>query len=213
METLGRTHAIYIRKSFADYPDGNGRLMWDYPDVYNARKISNECLADDGSGATERGISDMLWQFGQFLDHDMDLGEISADAGTAPIDCPDSDMFCSPGPMDFQRTIYQLDENGVRQQENFITSLIDGSGVYGSDDGRAQKLRTKMDGKMATSAGNLLPFNDGTLENAGGTSTALMVAGDIRANEQLGLLAMVSSPALDIYQPSIFCTNICTIIF
>ena len=40
------------------------------------------------------------------------------------------------------------------------------------------------------SEGDLLPFNDGSQDNAGGSSTNLFVAGDVRANEQIGLTAM-----------------------
>ena len=43
---------------------------------------------------------------------------------------------------------------------------------------------------LKTSSGNLLPFNTNGLPNLGGTDPELFVAGDIRANEQLGLTAM-----------------------
>jgi len=45
-------------------------------------------------------------------------------------------------------------------------------------------------GRLKTSAGKLLPFNEDGLPNAGGTSSALFLAGDVRANEQVGLTAM-----------------------
>ena len=46
---------------------------------------------------------------------------------------------------------------------------------------------------LATSAGNLLPFNRDSLTNANGfvtDPTRLFLAGDVRANEQLGLTVM-----------------------
>ena len=172
-ETSGSAHALYLRISFADYPDGKGEEMWDVPARYNARQISNECLAgDEENGMTASGISDMLWQFGQFLDHDIDLTEIGESAGTADIDCPVAgDSMCDAGPISFTRSLFQLDGNGVRQHENFITALIDGSAVYGSTISRALGLRTMVDGKLKTSEGNLLPFNEDGFENAGGTET------------------------------------------
>ena len=45
-------------------------------------------------------------------------------------------------------------------------------------------------GRLKTGAGNLLPFNTQGLSNAGGDSDSLFVAGDVRANEQLGLTVM-----------------------
>ena len=78
-----------------------------------------------------------------------------------------------------------------RQQVNEITGWIDASNVYGSDLERANALRTNDGtGRLRTSAGNLLPFNTDGLANAGGSSDALFLAGDVRANEQVGLTAM-----------------------
>ena len=46
-------------------------------------------------------------------------------------------------------------------------------------------------GKMKTSDGNLLPFNTAGLDNApSGQIPSFFVAGDVRANEQVGLIAM-----------------------
>jgi hypothetical protein len=63
--------------------------------------------------------------------------------------------------------------------------------VYGSDPTRAAALRT-LDGtgRLKTSSGNLLPFNTGGLPNEGGPAPTLFVAGDVRANEQVGLTSM-----------------------
>lgn len=213
-ETSGAAHSTLLRKSSANYPgDGKGDTMWDFPAVPNAREISNECLWDNGQGGTALGISDMFWQWGQFLDHDIDLTEASANAGRADIACPAGEALCSPGPMAFSRSDYVLDENGARQQINFITSLIDGSVVYGSDDERALALRTEEDGKLKTSEGNLLPWNTGGLLNAGGNGLDFFLAGDIRANEQLGLTAMVCTIGLRLFEIEHFFAEDCNSTF
>jgi len=63
--------------------------------------------------------------------------------------------------------------------------------VYGSNYERAAALRTNDgSGKLAVSAGNLLPFNESGLPNASGDSPMLFLAGDLRATEQVGLTAL-----------------------
>ena len=62
---------------------------------------------------------------------------------------------------------------------NQITSYIDASNVYGSDDVRAAALRQNDgSGKLKTSHGNMLPFNVDGLPNAGGPDPTLFLAGD-----------------------------------
>jgi peroxidase len=60
---------------------------------------------------------------------------------------------------------------------NVITAWIDGSQIYGSDKDTANSLRSFQNGKLLTSAGNLLPFN-----NATG-----FISGDVRVNENIAL--------------------------
>lgn len=78
-----------------------------------------------------------------------------------------------------------------RQQVNQITSYIDASNVYGSNLARANELRT-LDGtgRLKTSAGDFLPFNVNNFSNAPSPSSIFFLAGDVRANEQVGLTAM-----------------------
>ena len=100
------------------------------------------------------------------------------------------------GPMiPFSRSEYDhgtgTSAGNPRQQMNSITSFIDASNVYGSDSARAAALRdTGNGGRMKTSAGDMLPYNTFGLDNAGGPSPTMYVAGDVRANEQTGLAAM-----------------------
>jgi|CXWL01.1.fsa_nt_gi RHS repeat-associated protein len=85
------------------------------------------------------------------------------------------------------------------QHPNLVTSFLDGNIVYGSDPDRALALRTLEGGKLKTSAGNLLPFNNTTFfpngplpnDNAGNADPgSLFVAGDVRASENVALEAM-----------------------
>ena len=164
----------------------------------NPRAISTAVHSQDSDAANAAEISDYLWQWGQFLDHDIDLTEGADPAEPAPIAIPSGDLFFDPDAtgvvqMDFNRSFYDPD-TGIttpRQQINEISAWIDASNVYGSSAQRARALRRNDGtGRLRTSAGNLLPFNGEGLANAGGDSAALFLAGDVRANEHAGLAAM-----------------------
>lgn len=95
----------------------------------------------------------------------------------------------------FNRSIYDprsgSGPGSPREQLNEITAYIDASNVYGSDADRARALRANDgSGELLTSDGGMLPFNEDGLANAGGTQSSFHLAGDIRANEHVGLLAM-----------------------
>lgn len=174
----------------SDYADGaNAMSGLDRP---SPRVVSNIVFAQDENRPNKIGASDFVWQWGQFLDHDIDLTNGIDPPESFPIVMPADDLhFPAGGGMDFNRSIYSNDRKKVRQQHNEITGWIDASNVYGSDDERSAALRT-LDGtgRLKTSALNLLPRNVDGLENAGGTSERLFVAGDVRSNEQNGLTAM-----------------------
>ncbi len=81
-----------------------------------------------------------------------------------------------------------------RQQTNELTSYLDGSVIYGSDETRAAALRTFSAGELAMSAGGLPPFNTAGLSNANDAhivaDNQLFLAGDVRANENVELSAV-----------------------
>jgi peroxidase len=158
------------------------------------REISNIVVAQPGSILNPENASDYLWQWGQFLDHDLDLTDGTNPPEAANILIPGDDQYFLPGiETPFNRSLYDpaTGTTSPRQQLNEITAWIDASNVYGSDEVRAQALRT-LDGtgKLRSSDGNLLPFNVDSLPNAGGPDPTLFLAGDVRANEQVGLTAM-----------------------
>lgn len=166
----------------------------------NVRKISNIVAVQDAPVYNKKNATDMLWQWGQFLDHDIDLTGAAMPPEPYPISIPSGDPYFDPQftgtqEMPLNRSGYDhatgLTTDNPRQQLNHITAFIDASMVYGSNPIRARALRTNDGtGRLKTSPGNFLPFNTQGLPNAGGPDPTLFVAGDIRANEQVGLTSM-----------------------
>jgi len=195
---LGAAHTPLRRELPSDYGDSISSMSGSLRP--SPREVSNALCADSNRGANALGASDFLWQWGQFLDHDIDLTESHQPLEPMPISVPLGDPHFDPlgtgtVTIDFNRSIHHPASGTStlfpRQQVNEITHFIDASNVYGSDDVRAAALRT-LDGtgRLRISAGDLLPFNVDGLPNAGGTGPELFLAGDVRANEQVGLAAM-----------------------
>ena len=165
----------------------------------NPREISNALFDQALMMPNNYQLTDFVWLWGQFVDHDIVLTKGQADSEPLPIPVPMGDPHFDPlstGSVElpFQRTDFDPatgDSVGnPRQQVNFITSFIDASNVYGSDATRAMALRSFSNGQLKTSAGNLLPFNTMGLENANDgpvPDDELFVAGDVRSNEHAGL--------------------------
>jgi hypothetical protein len=180
-----------------DYEDGIAQPSG--ADRPNVREISNTVAAQEKPIYNEKKASDMIWQWGQFIDHDIDLTGGNPKE-PFPIHIPSGDQYFDPQAtgtqeMPLSRSVYDpttgTAPNNPRQQMNQITAFIDASMVYGSDPIRAWALRTNDGtGRLKTSAGNLLPFNTEGLPNDGGLDPTLFVAGDIRVNEQVGLTSM-----------------------
>lgn len=194
--TWGEAEIKLIRLLEPDYSDGiSAPAGMNRP---NPRAISNAIASQSESIPNSFNASDWLWQWGQFVDHDLDLTDPPAGARFLPIPVPENDPTFTPGSIiPFRRNAAApgtgTDSNNPRQQVNAITAYIDGSSVYGSDLERAHFLRSGEGGKLKTSAGNLLPFNTENLENAnpfGVDADDLFIAGDVRANEQIGLTAV-----------------------
>lgn len=167
----------------------------------SARAISNAVCAQDESLENARGVSDMFWLWGQFLDHDVALTPEAEPAESFPIQIPIGDAWFDPDAtglmtLDLHRSTWLAGTGSSpstpRLQPNAITSWIDGSNVYGSDAARARALRT-LDGtgRLETSDGDLLPFNAAALPNAPSAFIpTFFLAGDVRANEQIGLTSL-----------------------
>jgi len=195
---MGAAHTPLLRWMAPGYADGVSAMAG--TSRLGPREVSNLVNAQAESVPNGLAASDYLWQWGQFLDHDIDLTDGTAPPEPAPIAVPAGDAWFDPGSagtaeIAFNRSLYDpgsgSDASNPRQQLNEITAWIDGSQVYGSDEMRAEALRTPDDsGRLRTSAGNLLPFNTNGLANAGGPDPSLFLAGDVRANEQVALTAL-----------------------
>jgi len=200
--TWGATATLLGRAMDPAYADGVSAMSGQ--DRPGPREISNAVLHQDSMGGVfigdPRGLTDFIWAWGQFLDHDIDL---TPEAGEeVEIEAPVGDPWFDPDgeggvTLPFRRSISDpatgTDPSNPREQINMITTWIDASNVYGSDQTRADALRTFVDGKLKTSnhpTGPLPPFNTPGLENAPSDAPNFFLAGDIRANETLSLLTL-----------------------
>jgi len=167
------------------YADGVSAMITGRPEP---RDISDVAVAQGDQDIPNSFGVNMFWAiWGQFLDHDLDLTtEESGEIVMVP-------RLMTP----FHRSTFDpatgTDTDNPRQQVNDVTSFIDASMVYGSDEARADYLRSFEGGRLRVSEGDLLPYNnpaDG-FEMGGDTDpeNPLFVAGDVRANENSILAA------------------------
>ncbi len=201
----GEAGTNYVRVARANYADGRA-VARSGP---NARFISNRVFNDSGQNLfSENDISQWGWAWGQFLDHDMGLrnetaGEdlsVAFNAGD-PLESYANDV----GSIAFSRTPAAPSaprRHGgavTREQVNSLSAYIDASNVYGVSAGRANWLRDA-DGTLLMPDG-YLPKSGARGDVAGapvmdlmgrltGNPAGAVVAGDVRANENLALTAI-----------------------
>jgi hypothetical protein len=181
---------ITYRPAFANGPGG----MLTDAQRPNARTISNAISSQSASLPSARGLSDYIWAWGQFLDHDMSLSTSSNGAavnGSAPIAINDPSDPLGPTPIPFVRSNFVP----TREQVNEVTSYIDASQVYGSSAVRAAALRTDggQGAKLTLNAQGLLPLNTLGLPNDNDgplPDEQMFLAGDVRANENVLLTSL-----------------------
>lgn len=151
----------------------------------SARTVSHNFHTDADLPSAE--FTHMVAQVGQYLDHDITLtpeteAEHCCSNGTQqsddcfPILVSENDAFYGPRDvscLEFSRSVSYCEENGEpRTQVNVITSFVDASNVYSSDDETAKKLRSFVDGKLKTGPYNLLPIIEDSENEEGVKETA-----------------------------------------
>jgi hypothetical protein len=205
----GAAGSPMIRVVPASYADGISEPSGQ--DRPNPRDISNALFAQNQNFDESSKMSDYVWVFGQFIDHDITLVHFNSEEPTF-IQVPPCDDIFDPNCEGLTQIpmfrVEQRENTGTstsnpRGFTNHITPLIDGSAVYGSDEERANWLRSFEDGKLKVTDDNLMPFNtiDGSfnapqdftapvMENSNPFVRKLFVAGDPRANENTVLAAM-----------------------
>ena len=198
----GSTDEVLLRITPAEYGD-----LISTPagaDRPSARTISN-ALADhpEEDVKNDRYLTALVYAWGQFIDHDLDLTVTSSPTETFNITVPTGDAEFDPFGTGTQvislsrsqyDTLTGTSEANPREQLNTITSYLDGSMIYGSDETRAAALRTFSGGLLKTSDGNMLPLNTEGLANDNAThqtaDSELFLAGDVRANENIELTSL-----------------------
>jgi hypothetical protein len=207
----GQSGTQYRRVAAPNYADGIGQMV----SGPSPRYISNRIFNDIGQNLfSENGVSQWGWAWGQFIDHDIGLrDEQPAETADMPYDRHDKlEGFSNDvGTLAFARTPAApgTGSNSPRQQINTISSFIDASNVYGVTDSRLDWLRAgRVDGNSSNNAATLLMSGDNYLPqmtargNAPaappmdlmgalfGSPTRAVVAGDVRANENVALTAI-----------------------
>jgi len=198
----GKINTKLLRKSASQYGDNQSSLSIRGIKNPNPRTISNLLCKSTTSIPNNDNLSDMMWIWGQFLDHEIDLTETQSSGGetvnmTTPTIAQDSNEDFPNRTIPFTRSSFVVNTN-PREQVNNISSYIDATNVYGHNNERSYALR-KLDGsgKLITKNANngevILPYNSDGLKNAAPEESNpedFFLAGDIRSNENIFLTAM-----------------------
>lgn len=208
-QTWGTAGTDLLRFSPADYANGinSPSLAQDasarvISDILNNQADPNN-PSQDIATIDQNSVSDFGYVWGQFIDHDMDLTPTNPnDLLTILADPNDPSQM---GNQTFARSVSDPNTGTTtaRQQINAVTSYLDLSQVYGSTDAMAQALRTFSGGRLKTSPGNMLPYDNldyftpaqlatiNMANDSGAVPTSnLFVTGDVRGNENVELTAL-----------------------
>ncbi len=140
----------------------------------NPRVISNIVNDEASPIPNDRGMSELVTFFGQFLDHTVTF--IATDPQKPlPIRVPPNDpVFTESQIIPFFRTVSRRGD-----PINELSSYIDAAAIYAVDEDDARALRTFKNGRLRL-PGNLLPRG----------KNGQFLAGDERVNENGNLIAM-----------------------
>jgi hypothetical protein len=207
----GQAGTQYLRVASPNYADGIGQMV----SGPSPRYVSNRIFNDVGQNLfSENNVSQWGWAWGQFIDHDIGLrDEQPAENADMPYDRHDSleDFSNDVGTIAFSRTPAApgTGRGSPRQQVNTLSSFIDASNVYGVTNARLDWLRNgSLDGNPSNNAATLLVSEGNYLPRVtargnpsaappmdlmgllAGSPSHAVVAGDVRANENVVLTAI-----------------------
>ena len=204
----GAAGRAYARVAAAAYADGTSAMA----DGPSPRYVSNRIFNDTGQNLfSARGVSQWAWAWGQFLDHTLGLAEGGTESANLAFDAADPlEEFTNDfGAIEFTRDAAATGRSRQRQQVNTVSSYLDAWNVYGGSNARLEWLREgPVDGNLANNGPHLLLDADGNLPRRDergdsssapsmdlmgrltGTTDEAAVAGDVRANENIGLTAI-----------------------
>ena len=206
--TAGSVGTNYLRIGNARYADGRSQMV----SGPNERNVSNRVFNDSHVNVfSERGVTQWGAAWGQFLDHTFGLRETNGTTSNIPFSTTDplEEFDNDLGVVPFVRSA-AAPGTGVfnaRQHRNTVSSFIDAWAVYGGTDARLDWLREgSQDGNPDNNGARLLLPGDylPRKDDRGNPSLAPMmdvdgrllanpndavVAGDVRANENVALTA------------------------
>jgi Animal haem peroxidase/F5/8 type C domain len=206
--TLGSAGTNYARVAPVRYADGKSQMVAGP----NARYVSNRIFNDTNVNVfSERGVTQWGNVWGQFIDHTIGLRDDAGTPADIPFDATDPlESFRNDlGVVPFTRTAAApgTGVTNARQQVNTESSFIDAEAVYGNTDTRLDWLRDgPVDGNSANNSATLM-LPGGYLPTAAsrgnaaaappmqldgrllGNPAGAVIAGDVRANENLALTA------------------------
>ncbi len=206
--TWGKSGTIYPRIAPARYADGRSAVVAGP----NARAVSNRVFQDVSQNIfSEHRVTQWGWTWGQFLDHTFGLVQSGTETANIPFDSADPlEKFTDTlGVIPFTRSA-PAPGTGVtnpRMQVNTVDSYLDAWAVYGGTPQRLEWLRNgPVDGNLGNNAatlmlpGGYLPRKDARGDAGSAPDMAVdgkllaqpakaAVAGDVRANENIGLTA------------------------
>ncbi|GIH10407.1 hypothetical protein Rhe02_84740 [Rhizocola hellebori] len=198
----------YLRMGSARYADGRSAQT----NGPNVRNVSNRIFNDTNVNVfSERDVTQWGFVWGQFLDHTLGLRQEDGTPANIPFSATDPlETFRNDlGVVPFIRSAAArgTGTSSARQHTNTETAFIDAEAVYGASDSRLDWLREgKIDGNPDNNGArlfmpsNYLPRKDSRGNPANAPAMAVdgrllaapnsaVVAGDMRANENIALTA------------------------
>jgi len=206
----GASGQLYSRIAPAQYGDGLNSII-DGPEL---RYLSNRVFADGAQNFfSENSVTQWAYNWGQFIDHSIGLREEGSERTEVTFDESDPLEFFTNSSQNLALTRSAIATNsGVntnREHINTVSSYIDAWAIYGGSTTRLEWLREgPVDGDLSNNGAKLLLTDTGHLPTAslrGDAAAApsmervgmlranpnaddiIVIAGDVRANENIAL--------------------------